>query len=108
MRKPATVRRVLPRPTEEDFFIRLTIEATMDLIMDLRRRVEHSGTPRAIAQVLLAEAHISEAVGLLRTIQPAQCVPEADFNGPSPSRPRRVRDRVQRVERRHQPQRIAV
>jgi hypothetical protein len=77
MRKHAAIRRVPPAPTEEDFFIRLTRDALMGLIRDLRRRVEQTGTPREAAQVLLAEAHISEAVGLLKRIQPTPSVCES-------------------------------
>jgi len=108
MRKPATVRRVLPAPTEEDFYIRIATDALTSVITDLRCRVEHLGNPRAVAQVLLAEAHIAEAVGLLRTIQPAPGIQKDDFHRPSPSPPLYAGNRVQRAGRRHQPQRIAV
>jgi hypothetical protein len=108
MRKPATARRVLPAPAEDDFFVRPTIEAIMDLIADLRCRLEKSGTPRVFAQVLLAEAHIAEAVGLLRTIQPVRSVGEPDLHRPSPRPPLHACKQVQRAGRRHQPQRIAV
>jgi hypothetical protein len=75
MRRPATRRRVPPAPTGEDFFNRLATDALTSVMTDLRRRVEHSGTERSVAQVLLAEAHVAEAVGLLRAIQhtPSEC-----------------------------------
>jgi hypothetical protein len=71
MRRPAILRRIPSAPTDENFFIRLTTDGLMGLITDLRHRVENTGTRRSVAQVLLAEAHIDEAVGLLRAIQPA-------------------------------------
>jgi hypothetical protein len=74
MRRPAIVRRVPSAPTDEDFFIRLTIDALMGLIADLRCRVEQTGTRHQVAQVLLAQAHIDEATGLLRAIQPTLSV----------------------------------
>jgi hypothetical protein len=69
MRRPATRRRVPLAPTDEDFFIRLATDALTSVMTDLRCRVEHTGTLRSVAQVLLAEAHIAEAVGLLRATQ---------------------------------------
>ncbi len=69
MRRPATMRRVPRAPTDEGFFIRLATDALMGVMTDLRRRVEHKGTRRSVAQVLLAEAHIDEAIGLLKAIQ---------------------------------------
>lgn len=83
MRRPTIVRRVPPAPTDEDFFIRLTTDALIGLIADLRRRLERGGRPRSVAQVLLAEAHIDEAVGLLRTIQPAPGAHELDVRRPT-------------------------
>jgi len=77
MRKHATIRRVPSAPTDDDFFIRLTIEALMGLITDLRCRVEQTGTQREVAQVLLAGAHINEGVGILRTIHPTPSVRES-------------------------------
>jgi hypothetical protein len=77
MQKHATIRRVPTTPTDEYFFIRLTIDALMGLIGDLRCRVEQTGTQRQVAQVLLAGAHIDEGVGILRTIQPTPSVRES-------------------------------
>lgn len=75
MRRPATVRRDVSAPPDESFFIRLAADALTSVMTDLRRRVEHTGTRRSVAQVLLAEAHVAEAVGLLRAIQhtPSEC-----------------------------------
>jgi hypothetical protein len=96
MRKPATVRRVPPAPTDDDFFVRFTIDALIGLMTDLRDRVEQSGTRREVAQVLLAEAHVDEAVGLLRTVQPAPSLRESHKLSPD----RHAARRVQRVGRR--------
>ncbi len=70
MRKSATTKVDAPPATGEDFFVRFTIDALLGLMTDLCCRVEEAGTRREASQVLLAKAHIDEAVGLLRTIQP--------------------------------------
>lgn len=108
MRRPATIRRVPPAPTGEDFFIRLATDALMSVMADLGCRVEHTGTPRSVAQVLLAEAHIAEAVGLLRTIQPKVDVREADLHRSSVSANISVCKRIQRPGRRHEMRGVAV
>jgi hypothetical protein len=89
VRRAATTKRVLPAPTDEDFFIRTATEALMSLIADLRRRLERTGTRRSAAQALLAEAHMDEAVHLLRTIQPTPSVHESGFRRSelTPARP---------------------
>jgi hypothetical protein len=102
MRKPVIVRRVPAPPTDEDFFIRLTTHGLMGLIADLRHRVEQSGTPRSVAQVLLAEAHIAEAVGLLRGIQPTPTECNLARPGPLLRAAPHARGRVQRPRRPHQ------
>lgn len=108
MRKSVTLRSERPTPMNEGFCIRLAADALVSVMTDLRRRVEHSGTPRAIAQVLLAEAHVAEAVGLLRTILPTTGVRTAGTQSPSPSPPHHDHTRVQRAERQHQGQQVAV
>ena len=108
MRKSATVRRVAPGPIDEGFCIRLSADTLVSVMTDLRRRVEHSGAPRSVAQILLAEAHVAEAVGLLRTILPPTGVRTSGFHSPSPSPPHHDHTRVQRAERQHQTQRVAV
>jgi hypothetical protein len=107
MPNPAVVRRVPTAPTDEDFFIRLATHGLTELIADLRRRVERSGTPRSIAQILLAEAHIAEAVGLLRAIQPVAM--ECEFSPPGRLlRPTtHARSRAHSPRRPHQANRIA-
>jgi hypothetical protein len=90
MRNPATARRVPPAPTEEEFFVRFTIEALLGLIADLRCRVEHTGTQREVHQLLLAEAHIAEAVGLLTLIQPTPSVRESHNLSPNHRAGRRL------------------
>jgi hypothetical protein len=107
MRNHATMRQVPPKPEDEDFFVRLATDALITVMTDLRCRVEHSGTPRSIAQVLLAEAHVAEAVGLLRTIQPMP-THGAACHRPSPAPPLDPRKRMLRAGRRHPPQRVAV
>ena len=108
VRKSATVRRVPAAPIDESFYIGIATDALTSVITELRCRVEQMGTPRSVAQVLLAEAHIAEAVGLLRAIRPAQSAGEADFHLPSPGPSLHARNRVQGAGRRHQPQRVAV
>jgi hypothetical protein len=71
MRKLATVRRVPLAPTDDDFLFHLAADALVSVIAELRCRVQHTSTRRQVAQVLLAGAHIDEAVGLLRAIQSA-------------------------------------
>jgi hypothetical protein len=80
MPRPEIIKSVRPAPGDEDF-IRLTIDALVGLITDLRARVVQTGTRREVAQILLAEAHINEVAGILRTIQPAPNVREATFRG---------------------------
>ncbi len=108
MRKSATVRFALTTSTNEEFCIRLAAGALVSVMTDLRRRLEHSGTPRSVAQVLLAEAHVAEAVGLLRTIQPMPSIREFRPPGTSQSPSPYVGNRVQRAEPRHRPHRVAV
>lgn len=107
MRRPATRRRVPPAPTGEDFFNRLATDALTSVMTDLRRRVEHSGTERSVAQVLLAEAHIAEAVGLLRAIQPMPSEREFAPPGPLLSQAPHARTRMERARRPHQARRLA-
>jgi hypothetical protein len=106
MPRPAIVRRVRAAPTDEDFFIRLTTHGLLELIADLRRRVERSGTPRAVAQVLLAEAHIAEAVGLLRAIQPMPSKCELAAPGPLLRAAPHARTQPQRAQRAPRPRRV--
>jgi hypothetical protein len=80
MRRPVTMKSVRPAPADE-YFIRFTVDALMSLITDLRTRVVQTGTRREVAQILLAEAHIDEAAGILRTIQPTPNVREATLRG---------------------------
>ena len=102
MRKSATRRVKPPTPTNEDFCIRLAADALVSVITDLRNRVERSGTPRSVAQVLLVEAHIAEAVGLLRMIQPMPSLREVAPLGPSLRPTPHARSRVQRPRESHQ------
>jgi len=80
MRRPGTIKSVRPAPADE-YFIRLTIDTLMGLITDLRTRVVQTGSRREVAQILLAEAHIDEAAGILRTIQPTPNVREVTLRG---------------------------
>jgi hypothetical protein len=80
MPRPGTIKSVRPAPADEDF-IRLTLEALMGLMTALRTRVMQTGTPREVTQILLAEAHIDEAAGILRTIPSTPNVGEATFRG---------------------------
>jgi hypothetical protein len=107
MRRPATIRRAPPAPTDEGFLIRLATEALTSVMTDLRCRVEHTGTRRSVVQVLLAEAHIAEAVSLLRAIQPISSLREFASARPvlSPAPP--TRSRVQQPRRPHRPQGLA-
>jgi hypothetical protein len=107
MRRPATVRRDVSAPPDESFFIRLAADALTSVMTDLRRRVEHTGTRRSVAQVLLAEAHIAEAVGLLRAIQPMPSEREFAPPGPLLSQAPHARTRMERARRPHQARRLA-
>jgi hypothetical protein len=80
MPRPETTKSVRPAPADEDF-IRLTIDALVGLMTDLRTRVVQTGTRREVAQILLAEAHMGEVAGILRSIQPARNMREATFRG---------------------------
>jgi hypothetical protein len=102
MRRAATIRRVPPAPTDEGFFIRLATDALTSVMTDLRRRVEHTGTRCSVAQVLLAEAHIAEAVGLLRAIQPMPRMRDIISLRPLLSSAPNARSRAQRLRRPHQ------
>ncbi len=102
MRRAATTKRVLPAPTDEDFVIRTATDALMSLIADFRRRLEHTGTRRSVAQALLAEAHMDEVVRLLRTIQPTPSVHESEFRHPTLTPARHTCSRVRLPGRRHQ------
>lgn len=89
MRRPADMRRVPLVPTDDNLFVQLSADALVSVIADLRCRVEHAGTPRQVAQVLLAEAHIAEAVGLLKTIQPASSAGKLSVRTPTTGPARR-------------------
>jgi hypothetical protein len=102
MRRSATIRRDLSAPPDESFFIRLAADALTSMMTDLRCRVEHAGTRRSVAQVLLAEAHIAEAVGLLRAIQTLPSAHKFAPPGPSLSSAPPARSQVQRPRRPHQ------
>jgi hypothetical protein len=97
MPRPAIVRRVPTAPANDDLYVRLTTHGLLGLIADLRRHVEQSGTPRSVAQVLLAEAHIAEAVGLLRAIQPVATECELARAAPLLRAAADARSRVQRL-----------
>jgi hypothetical protein len=101
MRRPANMRRVPPAPIEENFFIRLAAGGLASIMADLRRRVEHTGTRRSIAQVLLAQAHIDEAVGLLSAIPPTPRVREFAFRRAQLGSTVHACSQVQRAGRRH-------
>ena len=80
MPRPGTIKSVRPAPADEEF-IRLTLDALMGLMTALRTRVVQTGTRRDVTQILLAEAHIDEAAGILRTIQPTPNVREVTLRG---------------------------
>jgi hypothetical protein len=106
MRKPANIRRAPLAPTDDNLFVHLTADALVSAIADLRCRVEHAGTPRQVAQVLLAEAHVAEAAGLIRTIRPMPSPGECAPHGPSlrPAPPTRSRvPQPRRPHRAHRP-----
>jgi hypothetical protein len=102
MRRPATHRRIPPAPTNENLIIQIAADALMSVITDLCRRLQYTGTPRSVAHVLLAEAHVDEAVGLLRTIQPNQSVRESSFLRPALTAARQICGRVRLATRRQQ------
>jgi hypothetical protein len=81
MRRPAIVRREPTAQIGDDFQVDLTADALLSVIAGLRYRVERSGTRCEVAQVVLAGAHIDEAIGLLRKIQPARSLDESGSNG---------------------------
>lgn len=91
MRRTTIVRH---RPTVQinnDFRVDLVEDALLSAIADLRCRVERTGTRREVSQVVLAGAHIDEAVGVLRTIQAGPSAYELDVRGSTAPRTRRVR-----------------
>jgi hypothetical protein len=97
MPRPGTIKSVRPAPADEEF-IRLTLDALMGLMTALRTRVVQTGTRRDVTQILLAEAHIDEAAGILRTIQSTPNVREATFRGTTMLRPAgRVRKQLLRT-----------
>jgi hypothetical protein len=100
MRRPATDRRIPPAPTNEALIIQIAADALLSVITNLCRRVQYTGTPRSVAHVLLAEAHIDEAVGLLRTIQPNRSVRKSNFLRPALATSRQIGDRVRLATRR--------
>lgn len=56
-------------PSEpEDALILVAADALIRTIAELRSQVAHDGTHRAVVQVLLVEAHVFEAVRILRAI----------------------------------------
>jgi hypothetical protein len=65
------------RPSDEDRFICIAADDLLAAMTELHSRLIHTGTPRMVAQVLLAEAHVSEAIGLLRSILPKPRAPSA-------------------------------
>lgn len=70
MASAARTARTPPKPVDEARLILLTADALVRIMEELRRRLVHVGTPLAPARVLLAEAHILEAVTILRSIPP--------------------------------------
>lgn len=64
----ARAARTPPKPIDEARLVFLTADALVRIMEKLRRRLVHVGTPLAPARVLLAEAHILEAVAILRAI----------------------------------------
>lgn len=108
MRKAGTSKRGLPAPTDEDFFILIATDALMSLIADLRRRLERTGTRRSVAQVLLAEAHMDEAVRLLRTFPPTASVHESGFRHSELTAARPTCSRVPLPGRPHQAHGVGV
>jgi hypothetical protein len=102
VRKSAAIRLAVPTPTNEEFRIRLAGDALLSMMKDLRNRADDSGTPHSVAQVLLAEAHIAEAVGLLRAIYPIPSLLEVTPRGSSPRPAPPARSRVQRPRQSYQ------
>ncbi len=77
MGSPAPNRRDPLQPSDEDRFICIAADDLLAAMTELHSRLIHTGTPRMVAQVLLAEAHVSEAIGLLRSILPKPRAPSA-------------------------------
>jgi hypothetical protein len=71
MRRPVIVTCEPRVQIEDDLRVDVAADALLGVIADLLGRAERTGTRREVAQVVLAAAHVDEAVGLLRTIQPA-------------------------------------
>jgi hypothetical protein len=88
MRRPVIVTCEPRVQMEDDLRVDVAADALLGVIADLLGRAERTGTRREVAQVVLAAAHVDEAVGLLRTIQPAPNACELGVRG-STMRPAR-------------------
>ena len=89
MRRPVIVRREPRAQIDEDLHVDVAADALLGVIADLLGRAERTGTRREVAQIVLAAAHVDEAVGLLRTIQPAPNAYELGGRGSTTRRARR-------------------
>ena len=90
MRRPVNVRREPRAQIDDDLHVAVAADALLGVIADLLARAERTGTRREVAQVVLAAAHVDEAVGLLRTIQAAPNAYQSGVRGsamPSIRRP---------------------
>lgn len=67
MASAARAARTPPKPVDEARLILLAADALVNIAAELHRELLPSQTSRTAAAVLLAEAHVSEAVGILRS-----------------------------------------
>jgi hypothetical protein len=70
MQKPVPCRRDTAMSSDESRALLLAAGGLRTVMTKLHRRVALVGARRVMAQVLLVEAHIDEAIGLLRTSAP--------------------------------------
>jgi hypothetical protein len=89
MRRPVIVRREPRAQIDDDLRVDVAADSLLGVVAELLGRAERTGTRREIAQVVLAAAHVDEAVGLLRTIQPAPNPCELAVRGSTMRRARR-------------------
>ncbi|MGA7915029.1 MAG: hypothetical protein WCA00_07325 [Candidatus Acidiferrales bacterium] len=68
MGSPLRPRRGHPEPLDDVGLVLFAADALVRMMSELRRSVVHTGAGGTATPVLLAEAHLLEAVGILRTI----------------------------------------
>jgi hypothetical protein len=70
------------KPVDEARLILLAADALITIMAELRLRIVHTRNPLASARVLLAEAHVLEAVSILRSI-PSEPIAESEMASPA-------------------------